>query len=131
MCQPSQAVSPYCNALRKNRQSLPFNAMHRSRKALDKNCQHGLVERTIKKLRFVARNGKVRLARGKGGKLIPLSEPITKKVSLPFHAISLAQDVFGAVQALFMRTSPDKIIERIAACVLDQPCRGDVAENAA
>ena len=26
-----------------NRQSLPFNAMHRSRKALDKNCQHGLV----------------------------------------------------------------------------------------
>jgi hypothetical protein len=38
----SQAVSPYCNALRKNRQSLPFNAMHRSRKALDKNCQHGL-----------------------------------------------------------------------------------------
>jgi hypothetical protein len=29
--------SPYCNALRKNRQSLPFNAMHRSRKALDKN----------------------------------------------------------------------------------------------
>jgi hypothetical protein len=42
MCQPSQAVSPYCNALRKNRQSLPFNAMHRSRKALDKNCQHGL-----------------------------------------------------------------------------------------
>jgi hypothetical protein len=44
MCQPSQAVSPYCNALRKNRQSLPFNAMHRSRKALDKNCQHGLVQ---------------------------------------------------------------------------------------
>jgi hypothetical protein len=43
MCQPSQAVSPYCNALRKNRQSLPFNAMHRSRKALDKNCQHRLV----------------------------------------------------------------------------------------
>jgi hypothetical protein len=41
-CQPSQAVSPYCNALRKNRQSLHFNAMHRSRKALDKNCQHGL-----------------------------------------------------------------------------------------
>jgi hypothetical protein len=40
--EPSQAVSPYCNALRKNRQSLPFNAMHRSRKALDKNYQHGL-----------------------------------------------------------------------------------------
>src|ERR1700732_883689 len=89
------------------------------------------LERTIKKLRYDARNGKVRLARDKGGKLIPISEPITKKVSLPFHAISLAQDVFGAVQALFMRTGPDKIIERIAACVLDQPCRGDVAENAA
>jgi hypothetical protein len=40
--EPSQAVSPYCNALRKNRRSLPFNAMHRSHKALDKNCQHGL-----------------------------------------------------------------------------------------
>src|ERR1700730_8661449 len=40
--EPSQAVSPYCNALRKNRRNLPFNAMHRSHKALDKNCQHGL-----------------------------------------------------------------------------------------
>jgi hypothetical protein len=33
------------------------------------NC----VERTIKKLRYDVRNGKVRLARGKGGKLIPVS----------------------------------------------------------
>jgi hypothetical protein len=91
------------------------------------NC----LERTLKKRLYDVRNGKIRLARGKGGKLIPITAPITKKVSLPFHAISLAQDVFGAVQALFMRTGPDKIIERIAACVLDQPCRGDVAENAA
>jgi hypothetical protein len=42
MRQPAQAVSSYCNALRKNCQSLPFNAMRRSRKALDKNRQHGL-----------------------------------------------------------------------------------------
>jgi hypothetical protein len=52
-------------------------------------------------------------------------------VSLALHAFALAQDVFGADQALFMRTGPDKIIERIAACVLYQPCHGDVAENAA
>jgi hypothetical protein len=52
-------------------------------------------------------------------------------VSLALHAFALAPDVFGADQALFMRTGPDKIIERVAACVFDQPCRGDVAENAA
>jgi len=42
MRQSAQAVSSFCNALRKNCQSLPFNAMRRSRKALDKNRQHGL-----------------------------------------------------------------------------------------
>ena len=45
MCQPSQAVSPYCNALRKNCESQPFNAMHR----LDRNLQHGLTFTKLKR----------------------------------------------------------------------------------
>src|SRR3984893_9583736 len=39
----AQAVSSYCNALRKNCQSLPLNAMQCSHKALEQNCQHGLI----------------------------------------------------------------------------------------
>ena len=40
--QPSQAVSSHRDPLRENRQSLPLDAVHRSSKALDENCQHGL-----------------------------------------------------------------------------------------
>jgi hypothetical protein len=43
MAQPPRLVSNSCGSAVFSRQSLPFNAMHRSRKALDKNCQHGLV----------------------------------------------------------------------------------------
>src|SRR5262249_45196825 len=45
MRQPAQAIPPHRHTLRENRQSLPLNAMHRSSKALDQNCQHGLASR--------------------------------------------------------------------------------------
>jgi hypothetical protein len=57
-------------ALRKNRQSLPFNAMHRSRKALDKNCQHGLIEAPSLQMIQLYWNGSMQGARAGRTRLI-------------------------------------------------------------
>ena len=40
--EPPQTLPPHRRALRENRQSFRLHAMHRSREALDQNCQHGL-----------------------------------------------------------------------------------------
>ena len=63
MRQPAQAVSSCCNALRKNCQSLPFNAMRRSRKALDKNRQHGLASEGLPSNGRYTEEGEERSAR--------------------------------------------------------------------
>jgi hypothetical protein len=42
-CQRPQTVSTHRDPLRENRKGVPLHAMHRGGKALDQNCQHGLI----------------------------------------------------------------------------------------
>jgi hypothetical protein len=51
-----QAVPAHRDPLRKNCQSLPFNAMHCSHKALEQNCQHGLINGNDREKSYVTNN---------------------------------------------------------------------------
>src|SRR5215471_17257147 len=44
MRQPPQAIPPLRHPLRKNRQSLSFDALPCCHKTLDRNCQHDLID---------------------------------------------------------------------------------------
>src|SRR5262249_36788839 len=108
MRQPAQAIPPHRHTLRENRQSLPLNAMHRSSKALDQNCQHGLVFQSV---RFEPKTFRPRQPDGNGGWFWDLQglddklvlyrlQEITEAVSLG-HTIYILEgekDVLTAVE---------------------------------